>query len=87
MWECPSNKLGRSCAKLSDLLRNISGEENHSSKGAFKYYISTFMGGGHGLTSAKNLLIILKKIRTFTLVCKFIPVLSGRVEANLHLKI
>ena len=63
------------------------GEENHLSKGAFKYYISTFMGGGHGLTSAKNLLLIFKKMRTFTQMCNLISVLSGRLEANLRLKI
>ena len=58
-------------------------EEKHSSKGASKYKISTFMGGGNGLTSAKYLLIIFKKIRTSTLLFKFISAFSERVEAKL----
>ena len=47
--------------KLSKLWRNI----YHSSKGAFKYYISSFRGGGHELTLATYLLIIFQKDKNF----------------------
>ena len=48
-----------------------------------QYYIIIFVGG-HGLTSAKCLLIVLKKMKSSTLLCEFISVLSGRVEANFY---